>query len=314
MAVKAGDDRVMYCAIPTRMRSFSEEAKAIARKAGYSPVVSFDALSYEDSEGGPLSRERSLRFGIDLIKCCYVLGIFGISPGVMGELRDALSRWIEVRTFYGHDPEWDKEYEALRVKHGDLFAELRGPHSLVALVGPSAIGKTYWSQRLREFFGQRLGLVKNTTTRCPRNTEDLESYYFVSREDFERGIGEKMFLEHDEYLGSYYGSSMNSIRDTLNTRNGIFAITPSGAAALYERRFEVNFSIILLKPANEGVMLKNLLRRGITDTAEQAKLIAESGKFWLLPEIEHQTITITGTSEDEFKIISAVEAILNKPR
>lgn len=300
----------MYCAIPTRMRDFSEGAKAVARKAGYSPVVPFDALSYEDSEGGPLSRERTLRFDIDLMRCCDILGIFGIAPGVMGELRDALDRNMEVRIFHGHDPQWEAEYRPLMLKHGDLLAELRGPHSLVALVGPTAIGKTYWSEELRKVFGNLLGMVKNTTTRRPRSTKDLDLYHFVSREDFERGIAERSFLEHDEYLGNYYGSSLGSIREVLSGRHGVFAVTPSGAAALYERRFEVNLTIILLQPANDGVLMKNFERRKISDPAEQARLIKESKRFWLPPEIEHKTIILTGTESDRFNIVSAVESVI----
>lgn len=186
-------------------------------------------------------------------------------------------------------------------------------YSLIALVGPSVIGKTYWTKHLLELFGPRLGLVKNTTTRHPRSAEDLEFYNFTSREDFEQGLAEGRFIEYDEYLGNYYGSSMNSVRDTLNTRNGIFAVTPSGAVALYERRLEVNLSIVLLRPADEGVLLKNLLRRNITDPFEQAKLVAESRKFWLPPEIKHETIIITGTSKDESKLVLAVELAI-RPR
>ncbi len=312
MGIVSGSGKILYCAIPTRMRDFGPQAKEIARLAGYSPVMPFDALTYEDSEGGPLSRERTLRFDLELMRCCDTLGIFGVSSGVMGEFRDALERGMDVRAFYGHDPEWEKQYETLTLKFGDMFSELRGPHSLVALVGPTAIGKTYWSERLLGVFDGRLAMVRNTTTRKPRNDKDLGLYNFVSREEFESGIAERRFLEHDEYLGNYYGSSMSAIREVLAGQNGVFAITPSGAVALHERRFEINLSIILLRPADDNVLVKNFLRRNITDPAEQARLIRESKKFRLPPDIGHKTITLTATAEDEFKIVSAVETILNR--
>lgn len=307
----------MYCAFPTRIlmsdKNFSPRVKNIARAAGYSPVVPFDALPYEDSEGGPLSRERTLRFDLELMRCCDVLGIFGIAPGVMGEFRAALDHVMEIRAFYGLDAEWDREYESLKSKYGDLFAELRGSHKLVAFIGPTAIGKTYYSALLRDerFFGNLIGLVKNHTTRKPRNADDLEFYHFLSREEFLAGIESYRFIEYDEYLGEYYGSSMGSIRDTLSGRHGVCAVTPSGAAALNERRFEINISFILLKAQSDAVVRKNFLRRGITDPARQAKLIEESKKFWLPPEIEHKTIVLTESDEqNDFNVVSAVEQII----
>ena len=307
----------MYCAIPTRMRTFSEEAKEIARKVGYSPVVPFDALSYEDSEGGPLSRPRTLKFDIDLMRCCDTLGVFGIAPGVMGEIRDAIDHGMEVRVFYGHDPKWEKEYESLKDYHGDLLAELRGPYRLIALVGQSAVGKNFWSERLISSFGNFLRGVKNTTTRQRRpgkEKEDNLTYNFVSRAEFEKGITEGRFLEHDEYLGNYYGSSMDSIKSVLSCTNGIFAITPPGAIALHARRFEINLTIVLLKPASGAVLKRNLELRGISDPAEQFKLLEQGEKFYLPPEIDHKVVEITGdTFTDRNNLLSAIGQ-LPKPR
>lgn len=305
--------KILYCAIPTRMRTFGEEAKVIARKAGYSPVVPFDALSFEDSEGGPLSRAKTLKFDIDLMRCCDTLGVFGIAPGVMGELRDALNRKMDIRVFYGHDPRWEREYKALSVKYGDLFAELRGPHRLIALVGQSAIGKNYWSERLIRYFSSLSG-VKNTTTRQRRPgkiKEDNLTYNFVSREEFEKGIAEHRFLEYDEYLGNYYGSSMGNIKAVLKNGHGIFAVTPSGARALYERRFEINLRIVLLKPIDDSVIRRNLEIRGITNSAEQDMLIKTGRQFHLPSEIEHQVVEITGnTHDDKVRLISVAQSLL----
>ena len=308
--------KIMYCAIPTRMRSFGEKAKEIARKTGYSPVVPFDALSYEDSEGGPLSRGRTLRFDIDLMRCCDTLDVFGIAPGVMGEIRDALDRKMDIRVFYGHDPKWEKEYQTLSssAKHGDLLAELRGPHRLIALVGQSAIGKNYWSEKLIEIFDGIIRGVKNTTTRQRRlgkEKEDNLTYNFVSREEFEKGIVEQRFIEHDEYLGNYYGSSMDSIRAVLKNGNGIFAITPSGAKALYERRFEINLDILLLKPINTSVIKRNLEIRGVSNSIEQDRLIEAGKQFYLPPDIKHHTVEITGDIyEDKNSILSVVRLLI----
>lgn len=187
------------------------------------------------------------------------------------------------------------------------------PHYLVALVGPSGVGKTFWSGRLIERFGGKLRRIKSTTTRSPRDERDYESYNFVSREDFERGVNERRFLEWDEYLGNYYGSSLEEIKKTLKEDHGIFAITPKGAEALYCRRCEINLVIILLVPASLEVMKQNFAKRGITSPEKQAELLQASGQFKLPPEIEHQVLVVTGnTAEDQENLLAIVEPPLTK--
>lgn len=184
---------------------------------------------------------------------------------------------------------------------------------LIALVGPSGVGKTFWSNRLIEYFGGKLRRIKNTTTRQPRDERDYESYNFVSREDFEKGIKDGCFLEWDEYLDNYYGSSLEEILTTLKENHGIFAITPKGAEALYCHRSEINLAIILLVPASLEVMKRNFAKRGITDPEKQAELLSAADQFKFPPEIEHCLFIVTGnTAEDQQKLLAIVEPLLTK--
>lgn len=86
---------------------------------------------------------------------------------------------------------------------------------LIVLSGPSGVGK---STVISELLGQRqdIHFSVSFTTRQPRVGEaDGINYNFVSRDEFERMIAEHELLEHAEYVGNYYGTSLKVIEDKL---------------------------------------------------------------------------------------------------
>lgn len=176
---------------------------------------------------------------------------------------------------------------------------------LIVLVGPSAVGKTYWSDYLLKKTKGMMERVKTTTTRPPRNEADNLSYDFISRKKFEKGIKSGRFFEHDEYMGHYYGSSLKNIKTVLKCACGIFALTPKGARALYAYHKEIPMMILLLTPLNEEVLIKNYWRRGIVDDKKQKELLKKSKKFKLPKKIPHIIIPITGSQKDEITIVAA---------
>ncbi len=310
----------MYVAHPTRFwhAGQSDRVAEFARKKGFAPVNPFLCGDFKDFEGGLVGREDTLAWTLHLQRGCHWSGYFGISDGVMMELADRL-KWDKekrMRVFYEDDAgvpfdlEWEKHYEVLKGKYGDLFAELRGQNRMIALVGPSAVGKTYWIERLLQSDGSRLQRVKNTTTRPPRDERDGQYYNLVSEEQFLESAGNFEFLEHDRYLNHYYGSSLSEIKKVLRSDNGIFAITPKGAAELNKCRFEINLSIVLLKPASEAVLLKNFGRRDEKDNAKVAESIRKAKEFVLPSDIQHHVLELTGTKTDEERVFSLMKSLL----
>jgi len=306
----------MYCAMATRLRHLREKVKEIARRWGYAPVIPFEIGALEDFEKGIVGREGALDYMLYINRYPKSdTGVFMISDGAMGEFRDALDSKKEIRVDLSLDPEWEKYYDELKPKYGDLFARLRGSHHLIVLVGPRAVGKTFWSERLLRTFPFNLKRVKNTTTRAPRDEKDHESYNFVSREEFEQGIREDRFLEYDQYQGNYYGSSFEEIKRVLKKNSGIFAITPAGAKALYERRFEINLKIVQLAPHTQEVLKRNFqMRPDIKDDpVKQNELLEDAKNFTLPEEMDHEFALLTGDADlDGEKIISIMNPLFNK--
>ena len=82
---------------------------------------------------------------------------------------------------------------------------------LFVISGPSGVGKGTLLARVRERV-PNLAVSVSATTRPPRPGEvDGVNYYFTSREQFERNIAEKRFLEYEEYSGNLYGTPCEGV-------------------------------------------------------------------------------------------------------
>lgn len=309
----------MYLAHPTRNAHQGEILKAFADGLGYEGIDPFDIKGYKgrNLEKSRVGRQAILKLDLNIQKSCGATGIFGISEGVIGELQDRLEWDTEknIRVFYSpgpdlppFDPKWDAEWDKLNA--GSVFAALRGKHRLIGLVGARAVGKTYAIEKAIHQFGDKLKRVRTVTTREPRNEQDKKYYHFVTKEQFEVGIKNCAFLENDNPFGQYYGSSLDEIKQVLRSTNGIFAITPEGAKAVHQCRFEINIAFVLLKPESDSVLKVNSERRNILDPNEQKKYIDKAKDFVLPDSIPHQVLAMTGTKADKERILDLISQLL----
>ncbi len=95
---------------------------------------------------------------------------------------------------------------------------------LVILVGPSASGKTQLLSELLKRVTDSVRLV-TTTTRIPRPEEsDGKDYFFVTREEFKKGIEDGNFIEHSEVYGNLYGISKKTVGSFLEDHKYVFAV------------------------------------------------------------------------------------------
>ena len=87
---------------------------------------------------------------------------------------------------------------------------------LIVLSGPSGVGK---STVISELLSARkdIHFSVSFTTRSPRaGEENGVNYNFVDRAEFERMISAGELLEHAEYVGNYYGTSLKVIQEKLD--------------------------------------------------------------------------------------------------
>ncbi|KAL2911642.1 hypothetical protein HK105_208906 [Polyrhizophydium stewartii] len=84
--------------------------------------------------------------------------------------------------------------------------------SPLVVSGPSGSGKSTLLEKLFAKFPDSFGFSVSHTTRQPRPGETPgKSYHYISREEFDTMVAESKFIEHAEFSGNCYGTSIAAI-------------------------------------------------------------------------------------------------------
>lgn len=133
--------------------------------------------------------------------------------------------------------------------------------------GPSGSGK---DTILQEVFKQRpeLFFSISSITRAMRPGEkEGEKYHFVSKQAFENGLAQGAFLEHNCYVGNYYGTPKAPVLAAVEQgRDAVIEVDVNGAAQIRQKLPEC-VSIFIMPPSFS--VLKNRLRGRNTESEAQ---------------------------------------------
>lgn len=145
-----------------------------------------------------------------------------------------------------------------------------GKGILFVISGPSGVGK---GTVLKELMGKVPDVVYSVsaTTRPPRQGEkDGKDYFFLSAEEFKKGIAENKWLEWARVHNSYYGTPRLFVEQKLHEgHNVILEIDTQGARQVKERCPDAVF--IFLTPPSVEDLTKRLEKRG-TDSLQDKKI------------------------------------------
>ena len=142
-----------------------------------------------------------------------------------------------------------------------------GLPKLIIISAPSGTGKSTVASILLET-GRNLVRSISYTTRPPREGEvHGRDYFFVSQEEFLRGVSRGDFLEYAEIYGNYYGTSQQQIRKQLGLGNSVLLIIDVQGAGLLRNNTSIQIpilSIFLLPPSFQA--LKERIEKRATDS------------------------------------------------
>lgn len=137
---------------------------------------------------------------------------------------------------------------------------------LYIISGPSGTGKGTICSRIME--ERKLSLSISMTTRAPRDGEkDGQSYYFVTKDEFENKIKEDKMLEYAKVFGNYYGTPKDKVISRLERGiDVILEIDIQGGLQVRSKMPEDSVLIFILPPSLEE--LKNRLNSRGTESIE----------------------------------------------
>ncbi len=139
--------------------------------------------------------------------------------------------------------------------------------SILVISGPSGSGKsTLMHEMIKRVENTYFSI--STTTREKRDGEvDGKDYFFISKDEFKKGIEEGSFLEWARVHDNYYGTSLKPILKELNTKKMVvFDIDVQGHKIAKEKFGNIITSVFLTTPS-QTVLKNRLIQRG-TDTTE----------------------------------------------
>lgn len=177
---------------------------------------------------------------------------------------------------------------------------------IIVVSAPSGGGKSSLCQRLLNWSPNLIYSV-SCTTRAPRGGEqDGRDYFFLSREEFERRIGQQQFLEYAQYNGNYYGTPRPFLEEQLASgRDVLLDVEVQGANQLLQTIRGGGFAypealvtIFLMPPSLE--LLETRLRRRATDSDETIRKRLAIAEKEMAHWPEYDYVIVSGKLDDDF--------------
>ncbi len=145
---------------------------------------------------------------------------------------------------------------------------------LVLITGPSGVGKDTLIQKLVQH-DDTFRFLTTATTRPMRQGEvDGDHYFFLTREDFLKRIGQGEVLEYSEHYGNFYGALLAPLQDLMAQGYDVIKeINWTGTAQIKERAGDNLLKIALLPPTYADLVSRHKHRAAeLNTTVDWARL------------------------------------------
>jgi len=133
----------------------------------------------------------------------------------------------------------------------------------IIISGPSGVGKGTICDRLIKELNAWYSV--SMTTRGIREGEvDGVNYYFISKDEFRKGIDEGKLLEYNIYNDNYYGTPKDKVIEKLEEGIDVFLEIDVNGAKNVKNKFEDALLIYIAPPSMDDLRTR-LLNRGTED-------------------------------------------------
>ncbi|WP_436937928.1 guanylate kinase [Staphylococcus xylosus] len=139
---------------------------------------------------------------------------------------------------------------------------------LIVLSGPSGVGKGTVRKKIFDDPSTSYKYSISMTTRDKREGEvDGVDYFFKAKSEFEELIKQDQFIEYAEFVGNYYGTPVQYVKDTMDQGHDVFLEIEVEGAKQVRKKFPDALFIFLAPPSLDHLR-ERLVGRG-TESSEK---------------------------------------------
>ncbi len=155
-------------------------------------------------------------------------------------------------------------------------SEINRKGILFIVSAPSGAGKTTMCHAVLNHF-RDISYSVSYTTRAPRGSEiHGKDYYFISKEEFVKGIASGRWAEWAEVHGNYYGTSAQLLDDTLSAGTDMLLDIDVQGTEKILKRYPDAVTVFIMPPCFEELRIR-MESRG-TDSPEIIARRVENAK------------------------------------
>lgn len=171
--------------------------------------------------------------------------------------------------------------------------------------GPSGSGKDTVMTELFKKMPELLFSISSITRAMRAGEREGEKYNFITRERFEDMLKNDRLLEHNEFVGNYYGTPREPVeRAVANGQDMVIEVDVNGAAQIREKMPEA--VSIFIMPPSFAELKRRLSGRG-TESEEliQKRLASALGEIKRAAEYDYIVVNenITAAADDIMSVI-----------
>lgn len=171
--------------------------------------------------------------------------------------------------------------------------------------GPSGSGKDTVMTELFKKMPELLFSISSITRAMRLGEREGEKYNFITRERFEDMLKNDRLLEHNEFVGNYYGTPREPVeRAVANGQDMVIEVDVNGAAQIREKMPEA--VSIFIMPPSFAELKRRLSGRG-TESEEliQKRLASALGEIKRAAEYDYIVVNedITAAADDIMSVI-----------
>lgn len=175
---------------------------------------------------------------------------------------------------------------------------------LFAVSGPSGVGKNTVLNRIMQLRGNVQYSISATSRAMRPGEVDGKSYYFVTREAFEKMIADGELLEHAEYVGNYYGTPVKPIREAMDAGIDVVMDVDVVGALNIKKRLPETVLVFLTAPSMQEIRRRLQSRGDVDPQALEGRM--ERAKWECEQAYQYEYLVVNDTVEHAAAELDAI--------